>query len=148
MLDRNALELLLHRMQNIARDVDPDMARALVAEPRQHPDDPFLFEYLDRFAKALTKLIADPDEPDQLHNTLTIADQAVASSGGYGYTVSPSPASRSRWAVSGFQTQTGRVRFLDPARGTLAQRKTPSVLRNGGGLFRVPRSCLRPLLPA
>jgi thiamine biosynthesis lipoprotein len=33
--------------------------------------------------------IADPDEPDRLHNTLTIADQAVATSGGYGYRFDP-----------------------------------------------------------
>ena len=29
--------------------------------------------------------IADPDEPGRIDNTLTIADQAVATSGGYGY---------------------------------------------------------------
>lgn len=62
MLNRNDLELVLQRMQNVARGVDPVMARALVAAPRRNPDEPFLFEYLDRFVTALTKMIADPHE--------------------------------------------------------------------------------------
>ncbi|HYC89386.1 MAG TPA: hypothetical protein VEO54_09265 [Thermoanaerobaculia bacterium] len=62
MLDRNDLEVLLHCMQHIARGVDPEMARTLLAEPSRNPDDPFLFEYLDRFIAALMEMIANPYE--------------------------------------------------------------------------------------
>jgi hypothetical protein len=62
MLNRNDLEVILHRMQQIARNVDGEMARTLLAEPSRNPDDPFLFEYLDRFIAALTEMIANPYE--------------------------------------------------------------------------------------
>lgn len=62
MLDRNDLELILRRMQRSIRKADPDLARSLVAEPRRNPDEPFLFEYLDRLIAALTLKIADPNQ--------------------------------------------------------------------------------------
>ncbi len=62
MLDRNDLEQLLRRMQRIIRNADPELARSVLAEPARNPDEPFLFEYLDRLMAALAELIADPNE--------------------------------------------------------------------------------------
>ncbi len=62
MLDRNDLERLLKRIQRIIRNADPELAESIVAEPSRNPDEPFLFEYLDRLMAALAERIADPDE--------------------------------------------------------------------------------------
>lgn len=62
MLNRIDLERLRKHMQRIIRDADPELARSLVAEPPRDPDEPRLFEYLDRLLAALAERIADPTQ--------------------------------------------------------------------------------------
>lgn len=61
MLDRNALELLMNRMQKVIRKADPELARVLVVERSHDPDDPRGFKYLDGLVLALSDVTAHRD---------------------------------------------------------------------------------------
>ncbi len=58
MHDGHDLDLLLDRMQKIIRKEDPELARLIVAERSEDPDDPHVLEYLGRLVAALTKVTA------------------------------------------------------------------------------------------
>ena len=59
-MNRNYLRFLLIRLQSAVERVDPTLAHSVGKEPPLHPDEPFLFEYIDRLVAALSKRMDAP----------------------------------------------------------------------------------------
>jgi hypothetical protein len=59
-MNRHYLRFLLIRLQSAIERVDPELARSVVEEPPLNPDEPFLFEYIDRLVAALSKKMDVP----------------------------------------------------------------------------------------
>ena len=58
MFTRYDLIRVLTEVEGIILRVDPSLAEALGSGPPQNPEEPFLFEYLDRLIAALTSKAA------------------------------------------------------------------------------------------
>jgi hypothetical protein len=59
-MNRHYLRFLLIRLQSAIERVDKELARSVVEEPPLNPDEPFLFESIDRLVVALSKKMDVP----------------------------------------------------------------------------------------
>lgn len=59
---------LLIRLQSAVERHDPELAHSLIEDPPLYPDEPFLFEYIDRLIAALSERMEVPD----IHRNLAL----------------------------------------------------------------------------